>query len=102
MYEGVEEEMLDAGVAEKLPVPQYMDKDGNESRGITKIKGMKVKSKLKKTDMCIVLDEVGSNLCMVNDRHIGGKRYVCQRGDEPKTPSTKKDKHFTCLGLTYI
>jgi hypothetical protein len=102
MYEGVEEEMLDAGVAEKLPVPVYMDENGIATNDRMKIKGMKVKSLLKKPDMCIVLDEVGSNLCMVNDGHIAGKRYVCQRGDEPKTPATKKDKHFTCLGLTAL
>jgi hypothetical protein len=100
MYDNVEEEMLQAGVATKLAVPSYMDKDGNVTQDRKIIKGMKCRSELTKPDMCIVLDEVGSNLCMVNDGHIGGKRYVCQRGDEPKTPSTKKDKHFTCLGLT--
>jgi hypothetical protein len=65
------------------------------------IKGLKVKVDLK-NDMCLVLDEVGSNLNMVSDGHVGGKRYICEKGDEPKTPSSKKEKHFTCLGLTSL
>jgi hypothetical protein len=52
--------------------------------------------------MCIVLDEVGSSLSMVNDGHIGGAKYICEKGDEPKTPSSKKERHFTCLGLTAL
>jgi hypothetical protein len=70
-----------------------MDHVGNCVKGTERkkrIKGLKVKVDLKRPDMCVVLDEVGSNLNMLNDGHIGGKRYVCEKGDEPKTPSCKK------------
>jgi hypothetical protein len=105
MYTCIEEEMVDAGVAVELDVPVYMDHVGNLVSGIgrkEKIKGMKVKVDLRRPDMCIVLDEVGASLNMTNDGNIGGRRYICAKGDEPKTLSSKKDKHFTCLGLTAL
>jgi hypothetical protein len=105
MYDNVEEEMIAAGIAEQLDTPQYMDRNGNCAKTETrrnKINGMKVKVQLKRPDMCIVLDEVGSSLSMVKDGHVGGRRYICEKGDEPKTHASKKDKHFTCLGLTAL
>jgi hypothetical protein len=39
---------------------------------------------------------------MVKDGHVGGKKYICQKGDEAKTPASKKEKHFMCLGLTTL
>jgi hypothetical protein len=105
MYDCVEDEMVNAGVAKELSVPIYMDEVGNHVKGRRRkerVKGMKVKVNLTRPDMCIVLDEVGSSLSMVNDGHIGGTKYICQKGDEPKTPSSKKEKHFMCLGLTAL
>jgi hypothetical protein len=106
MYICIEEEMVDAGVAVELEDPKYMDHVGNiivsGMRKKERIKGMKVRVDLKRPDMCIVLDEVGANLNMTNDGNIGGRKYICAKGDEPKTLSSKKDKHFTCLGLTAL
>jgi hypothetical protein len=106
MYDHVEEELVDAGLAVELQNPVYMDHVGNHVKEGTdrkkRIKGLKVKVDLKRPDLCVVLDEVGSNLSMIKDGHVGGKKYVCEKGDEPKTPSCKKDKHFTCLGLTAL
>jgi hypothetical protein len=105
MYTCIEEEMVDAGVAVELEDPKYMDHAGNIVSGMRKkerIKGMKVKVDLKRPDMCIVLDKVGASLNMTNDGNIGGRKYIQAKGDEPKTLSSKKDKHFTCLGLTAL
>jgi hypothetical protein len=65
-------------------------------------KGFKVKVKLTRPDMCIVMDEVGSNLSMMKDGHAGGEKFVVGKGKEAKLRSTKRDKRFTCLGLTLL
>jgi hypothetical protein len=51
---------------------------------------MKVKVDLKWPDMCIVLDKVGASLNMTNDGNIGERKYVCAKGDEPRTLFSKK------------
>jgi hypothetical protein len=71
MYDNVEEEMIDAGIASKLDSPIYMDHAGNSVDGETRkdIVGMKVKVRLNCPDMCVVLDEVGSI--------VGNKKGPC-------------------------
>jgi hypothetical protein len=101
MYDDVETEMVEAGVAIQLDHPIWMDEQGNtvpESDS----KGFKVKVKLTIPDMCIVIDEVGSNLSMVKDGHVGGEKFVVGKGKEAKLKATKCDKKFTCLGLTLL
>jgi hypothetical protein len=51
MHDGVEEELVDAGLAVELATPIYMDQVGNHVKGEKRkerIKGMKVKVDLKK------------------------------------------------------
>jgi hypothetical protein len=52
--------------------------------------------------MCIVMDEVGSNLSMMKDGHAGGKKFVVGKGKEAKLNATKRDKRFMCLGLILL
>jgi hypothetical protein len=70
--------LIDAGLAVRLETPVYMDQFGDHVEGEkrkTKIKGLKVKvDLLRRPEMCLVLDEVGSNLNMVNDGHVGGQK----------------------------
>jgi hypothetical protein len=101
-YDSIEEELLDAKLAEKLPSPVWMNEKGEVVSEESKAIGCKVTSKLTRPDMCIVMDEVGCNLSNLKDGHAGGKKFVCDVNDEPKTLSTKRDKHFTCLGLTLL
>jgi hypothetical protein len=101
MYEDIEEELVEAGLAEKLSSPIWMDENGKEVEE-QKAKGMKVQTRLSRPDMCIVMDEVGCNINMTKDGHVNGTKFVVDRKDEAKQKATKKDKHFTCLGLTLL
>jgi hypothetical protein len=101
MYEDHEEEMIDAGVAEKLPTPVWMNAKGDVCAEVDAV-GCKVQTNLIRPDLCIVMDEVGANTSQINDGHVGGTRYVVGKDKEARQLSTKKDKRFTCLGLTTL
>jgi hypothetical protein len=63
---------------------------------------MRIQVNLHRPDMCVVLDEVGCNLNMTKDGHTGGTKFVVGKDIEAKTKATKREKHFTCLGLTAL
>ncbi len=101
MYNDVEEELVNAGLAVSLENPTWMDTKGNvveEKKAV----GMKVSTKLLHPEMCIVMDEVGCNINMTKDGHVNGTKFVVDKNDEAKQNASKKDKHFTCLGLTLL
>ena len=63
MYDEVYESMVECGVASVLPEPVYMNRDGDDTT--TNIKGyfgLRCTRKIIHPDMCLVVDEVGSNL----------------------------------------
>jgi hypothetical protein len=63
---------------------------------------MKVATKLNHPDMCVVMDEVGCNINMTKDGHVNGTRFVVDKNDEAKQKASKKEKQFSCLGLTLL
>ena len=100
MYDHIEEVLVhESKIAEYLPVPVWMDAEGNEVSEEMAI-GCKVKIKFTRPDLAICCDEVGCNLSQDGDGDIGGTKYVCHVDDHPSKSSTKRDSHFTCLGLT--
>ena len=69
--------MEEAKVAELLASPQWMDKEGKiveESEAY----GCKATHRLNHPEYCVVLDEVGGNINMKGDDHIGGEKYLCK------------------------
>ena len=48
------------------------------------------------------MDEVGSDLNMMNDGHLGGMKFITRKGNNAIINSTKKSKRFTVLGLTLL
>jgi hypothetical protein len=101
MYEDIEEELIEAGLGVKLDPPVWMDENGNEVEEKNSV-GMKVQTRLMRPDMCIVMDEVGCNINMTKDGHVNGTKFVVDRNDEAKLKASKKERHFTCLGLTLL
>ena len=100
MYDHIEEVLVhESKIAEYLPEPVWMDENGKEVSE-DKAKGCKVKVKFTRPDLAICCDEVGCNISQDGDGAAGGTKYVCHAGDEPSNSSTKRDSHFTCLGLT--
>ncbi len=53
-------------------------------------------------EMCLVVDEVDSNVSQKGDGHITGKKYVCEIDSIPKEQASHTDKHFTLLGFTAL
>ena len=101
MYDHNIEEMEEAGVAKRRDIPVWMDRTGNvcdESEAV----GCKVTHDLIHPEMCVVGDEVGGNLNMAGDGHVGGERYLCEKNSVPQQKTSTKDKHFTLLPLTLL
>jgi hypothetical protein len=48
------------------------------------------------------MDEVGCNINMTKHDHVNGTKFVVDRKDKAKQKASKKEKHFTCHGLTLL
>ena len=102
MYLDIERVMIDARVAHKLDTPVWVDKKGEVVENVEDSFGCQVHTTLTLPQCCIVMDEVGGDLNMLNDGHEGGTKYVTRCGESAKVNSTKKSKKFTLLGLTTL
>ena len=92
MYDDVYKCMVDAGVARKLDV--ISDNFPGQ---------LKTEYELIHPEMCLVVDEVGSNISQRGDGHIAGKKYCCEKGyGVPQNKSSINDRHFTVLGFTAL
>ena len=98
IYDRVIEEIYDAGVAEKLDFPVWMDRDGKECQPIEAF-GCKVTHRINHPDICIVGYEVEGNTSHKGDGHIGGTLYVYERNHIPRSKTSNRDKRFTLMGL---
>ena len=52
--------------------------------------------------MVLLGNEVGVNIDMTGDGHIGGYKLISEKGCIAKWKATKKEKHFTVIGLTNL
>ena len=93
--------MEDAGVAERLENPVWMNKSGEEVNEDDAF-GCKVTHKITRPDMCLVVDEVGGNTNQKGDGNVGGELQLCESGKTPQQKINTKDKHYTLLGLTAL
>ena len=103
MYMDVEMLMVEAKLASKLDQPVCKDKANDDvSEESEEAYGLKVSTDLHLPQCCVVMDEVGSDLNMMNDGHLGGTKFITRRGNNAVINSTKKSKRFTVLGLTTL
>ena len=93
--------MHDAGVCNKLETSEWMDKDGNVCTEEFAF-GCKVTHEMVHPEMCVVGDEVGGNLCMKGDGHIGGELLLTENGMVPQRKASSKNRRFTLIGLTAL
>lgn len=91
MYDDVYECMVECGVSRKLPEPSDQF-DGD----------ILTKYELIHPGMCLVVDEVGSNISQRGDGHIAGTKYCCEHGTIPNNKVSHNDRHFTLLGFTAL
>ena len=101
MYKHTYHEMVEAGVAQRLPTPVWMDMHGNEVSEGDAV-GCMVTHKLCHPDRCFVGDEVGGNLSMRGDGHAGGKLLLTAKGSVPYGRASHTEKRFTMIGLTAL
>ena len=100
MYEEVYDAMVEAGVAEKLEEPMWVDVNGNACDEEQAFGSRKATHTLTRPDMVLFVDEVGCNTSQVGDGHVGGQKKIVPRGTVPKESATTNDNHFTLLGFT--
>ena len=91
MYDEVYDCMVDAGVARYFDQPSSLNP-----------KQLKSRYHLTHPEMCLVVDEVGSNISQRGDGHIGGQKYMCEIGTVPQNKVSHNDRHFTVLGFTAL
>ena len=78
------------------------DKDGNCVEFESEAYGCKVTSNITLPDMVLLGDGVGANLDTTGDGHIGGDKFICEKGCIEQRKTTIKLKHFIVIGLTNL
>ena len=99
MYSHCSHEMEHAGVTKRLEKPIWMTREGIECTAYDAY-GCKVTHAIIRPEMCLCGDEVGGNICMAGDGHIGGELFLAERGTIPQNKTSKTNKRFTLIGLT--
>ena len=102
MYNRFGDEMEYASVAQLFDEPQWMDREGTICQNEELAFGCKVTHNILRSDMILVMDEVGSDTSQKGDGAIGGEKFVCEKGTTPKENCSTKSKHWTLIGLTAL
>jgi hypothetical protein len=113
MYDVIYDNLVNAGIAVKLPENVFMDASGNivenpdgvlnseiDTQLDGKPLGLPCDTKIIHPEYLLFFDETGCNTNQKKDGHYGGEKFVCARGMTPKQICSSRDKHFTVLGLT--
>ena len=79
----------------------WMDKHGIRVSE-EKTFGCKIFHELIHPNMCLVRDEVGDNLSMKGDGHVGRQLFLTAPGRVPQQKSSSKNRKFTLIGLTAL
>ena len=99
MYNHIIEELVNAGVAERLDEPVWMDRKGNPCLE-EEAHGCKVHHRIIRPDLCFCGDEVGGNISMKGDGYNGGEKLVGERGTISQQKTSTRNRKFTMIGLT--
>ena len=93
--------MVSAEVAEPLPTPIWMDRDGNECSE-TKALCCQVTHRLCHPEFWCVDDKVGGNISMKGDGNVGGQKQCMEQSTISCKKASHTDKRFTIIGLTSL
>ena len=100
MYEVIYDEMVDANVAVALDTPVFTDINGKLEDHETKRFGLAQPIKITKPEWILFADESGFNTSQKKDGHVGGQKFVVERGTTPQIMSSTTDHKFTLLPFT--
>ena len=102
MYDEVYGALVECNVASKYEIPIYTTNNGSIATEWEEKFGLPCTHKIDHPEMCLVVDEVGSDLSQKGDGHIGGAKYACEKGTHAQNKVQHTDKHFTLLGFTAL
>ena len=94
--------MIDCGLTIKLLNPQLQDRQGRLCASQSDSFGCRVTANITRPDIIFVADEVGGNIFQREDGPKGGEKLLCQKGCAPYHKVSKKDRHFTVMGITSL
>jgi hypothetical protein len=99
MYESVYESMVEAGVARKVSVPVWLDKDNNIVELESEAFGRKTQYLMTDPDYVLFADETGSNTNQKDDGRRGGELFVvpCSDNESCGLTGATTDIHFTVM-----
>ena len=95
MYTEVYDAMVECNVAIKLDDPVYKDQDGNICDELNAF-GVKCTHEITQPVMCLVMDEVDSNLSQKGDRQLGDKNIFVSTAQSPRIKSNTKTATSHC------
>jgi hypothetical protein len=97
MYDDVYEQMVVSGVAEKLSMPAYFDKNGNETTSSNAF-GLPTHYKLIHSNYVVFVDECGSNTNQKDDGYCGGEMFVLpSESSDGGMKGSCTNLHFTVM-----
>lgn len=101
MYSKIYENMIHAGIAEKFEKETYLDRNNQPVDDDSPLKfGDKTDVNILFPEYILFFDETGCNTSQKKDGHVGGEKFLVERGTTPKIHSSTRDQHFTVLGVT--
>ena len=80
MYKEVYAAMTQCNVTSVFEKPQYKTVDGKVANTYSEEFGLPCTHMINHSEMCLVVDEVGSELSQKGDGHVGGSLYAYERG----------------------
>ena len=99
MYDEVYDAMVECKYTSRYDTPIYSTNNGSIATKWSQKFGLHCTHKIDHPEMCLVVDEVGSDLSQKGDGHIGGAKYACEKGTHSQNKVQHTDKHFTLLGF---
>ena len=95
--------MVECGVALVLPKAVYMTRDGDKATtNMKEAFGIPCTHEIIHHDICLVVDEVESNLSQKGDSYVRGRKVMCEKHCIPQEQVQHKEKHFTLLDFTAL
>ena len=92
-------EFVDARIAIIRDVPVFTDRHGNEVEESEKF-GEEQNIKITHPHYLLFADETGCSTSQKKDGHVGGQKYIVEKGSVPQTIASHNDHRFTILPFT--
>ena len=102
MYNLVYEQMIDSGLARRLLESEqyFVNENGEVVESENDAFGKKIIVEITHPEWILFGDEVGTDISMKDDGHVGGQTFVVHKGTRANIKSSHKDSRFTAIGLT--